>query len=211
MQVATLVTVLLFSAEAAAQSAPTSGGIRTHDGFYLQAALGASFFTGSNVSLPASGQDVGVSGTGAGLELAAGETVYRGVVVGGRIFGQSFASPSYSMSGISATGGKMSATSIGPFLDLYADPAGGWHGEAALGLAIINASKGDQFPAKDNSGNGFSLLAGVGYEWWIGDQLSLGVLGRLQYAQADVKGDGDTRSATVKLFTPALLASLTYQ
>ena len=196
---------------AATSSKASSGGIHTHDGLYLRAALGASFTASGSATLPGSSQDISISGSGVGLELAVGETWQHGIVLGGGIYGQSVGSPSYSMSGVSTTGGKLSATGIGPFVDWYPDPAGGLHAEAALGLAVISASKGDQFPVKDNNGNGFSLLAGVGYEWWFGEQVSLGVLARLQYAQADVKGDGDTQSVTVKLVTPAVLASLTYQ
>jgi hypothetical protein len=191
--------------------AASADGVHMHDGYYFRAALGPSFVTSSSASVPGSSQDIDVSGTGVGLELAFGKTLQRGIVLGGGIFGQSVSSPKYSMSGISATGGNLSATGIGPFVDWYPDPAGGLHAEAAVGFASIKASKGDQFPAKDNSGSGFSVLAGVGYEWWFGDQVSVGVLARLQYAKADVKGDGDTQSSTVKLVTPALLASFTYQ
>jgi hypothetical protein len=186
-------------------------GVHTHDGWYFRAALGVSFLTSSTVALPNSGGDIDVSGTGAGLELAIGKTLQRGIVVGGGIYGQSVSSPKYSMGGSSMTGGSLSASSIGPFVDWYPDPAGGLHAEASVGLSAFNASKGDQFPAKDYSGHGYSLVAGVGYEMWFGDQVSVGVLARLQYAQADVKADGDSQSVTMKLITPALLASLTYQ
>jgi hypothetical protein len=186
-------------------------GVHLHDGFYFRAAVGASFLASSSVSSSTLSQDISVSGTGAGLELSAGTTVGRGIVVGGGIYGHSVSSPSYSMTGASATGGSLTATGIGPFVDWYPNPASGWHAEGVIGLGFIKASKGNQFPTQDYSGTGVLLSAGGGYEWWLGEQLSLGVLARLQYAQADVKADGSTQSATMKLFTPALLASLTYQ
>jgi hypothetical protein len=86
-----------------------------------------------------------------------------------------------------------------------------------MGLGVISAAKGTSgsgttmFPPKDESGTGFMFMAGLGYEWWVADQLSLGLLARLQYISASVKGDGDTTSSDVKVLSPALLLTLTYQ
>jgi hypothetical protein len=111
-------------------------------------------------------------------------------------------------------------SSIGPFADWYVDPDGGWHVEAAIGLAAIQAGKGTPteiggtsytFPSDDESGTGVSLLAGVGYEWWVGEQVSMGMLARLQYVSGSVKATGDTESTSVKVVVPAILGTLTYQ
>jgi hypothetical protein len=67
------------------------------------------------------------------------------------------------------------------------------------------------FPSDDESGTGVSLLAGVGYEWWVGEQVSMGMLARLQYVSGSVKATGDTESTSVKVVVPAILGTLTYQ
>jgi hypothetical protein len=116
---------------------------------------------------------------------------------------------------VSTGGGTSVVTSIGPFIDWYPQPTGGFHVEGAVGLGVITAAKGNgdnglTFPANDQSGNAFSLLAGVGYELWVADHLSLGVLARLHYENGSVKASGDTDSTSVNTLIPAVLATLTY-
>jgi hypothetical protein len=203
--------------EASATPATASGsGVRTHDGFYFRAGLGVALFAGGKVTPQAGilkGQDVDVSGAGPALELAFGGTLANGLVIGGGIYGASIPSPSYSVSGTTVGGGAAVISTIGPFIDWYVDKTSGFHVEASLGYAVISAAEGKdspKFPPKDQSGSGYSLLAGAGYEWWVGDQLSMGVLGRLQYVSGSVKGSGDTSSTDVVVIIPALLATLTY-
>jgi hypothetical protein len=196
------------------------GGVHMHDGFYLRFGLGAGFLAGSTVSQPGSGADVNITGGGIPLELSFGGTLPYGLVLGGGIYGMSVPSPSYSANGAPFTGGAAVVSSIGPFLDWYIDPTKGLHAQASIGYAAVNAARGNPmnvrgmtvtFPANDEKGNGFSLLLGGGYEWWVADQLSLGLLARVQFVSASVAASGDTTSSSVKTWIPALLATLTYQ
>jgi hypothetical protein len=209
------------SAEPDAPSRAVGGiGVRTHDGFYFRAGLGVALFAGGSVAPPGSTTNVSVSGAGPSLELAIGGTPWRGLVIGGGIYGMTAPGPTYSASGASLSGGAAVVSSIGPFADWYVDPEGGWHIQGVIGLAAIQAGKGTPteiggssytFPSDDESGTGISLLAGVGYEWWVGDQVSLGAIARIQYVGGSVKGSGDTDSTSVKLVVPAILGTLTYQ
>jgi hypothetical protein len=193
--------------------------VHVHDGFYFRAGLGPALFANASVTPPGDPQSVSVTGAGAALELAIGGTLQKGLVVGGGIYGADFPSPSYSQGSINANGGAAVVSSIGPFADWYVDPTNGFHVELGIGLGVVSAAQGtpttsngqtNTFPPKDESGNGISLFAGVGYEWWVADQLSLGVLARLQYVSASVEGSGDTQSSDTKVMMPAILASLTY-
>jgi hypothetical protein len=186
---------------------------RMHDGFYFRAGLGVGAIVGGNVKPPRSTADVSISGAGPAVELAVGGTFPGGIVVGGGIYGVSIPSPSYSQGGASVDGGTAVISSLGPFVDWYLDPAKGFHLQAALGYAVISAAAGTgtpQFPPKDQKGAGYSVLVGLGYEWWVGDQLSLGLLARIQHVSGSVKADGDTDSTSVEATMPALMATLTY-
>ena len=55
---------------------------------------------------------------------------------------------------------------------------------------------------------GTGLVLGVGYEWWIGDQWSAGILGRLVYGS--VKGKDAGIELEHKLTIPSLLATFTF-
>jgi hypothetical protein len=176
-------------------------------------------FEGGSITPPRTSTGVDVSGAGPSLELAFGGTPYEGLVVGGGIYGMSAPGPSYSANGVSLSGGSAVVSSIGPFADWYIDPRQGFHVQAAIGPAALTAAKGTPteiagtsytFPSEDQAGNGISLLAGAGYEWWIGDQLSFGVLARIQYVSGSVKASGDSTSTGVSVFMPALLGSITY-
>ncbi|WP_207750261.1 hypothetical protein, partial [Clostridioides difficile] len=61
------------------------------------------------------------------------------------------------------------------------------------------------------SGTGVGYMVGAGYEAWVGEQWSLGVLFRLQYATPSLKADdGSTASVDTKSFVPAVLIGVTY-
>lgn len=191
---------------------------RLHSGFYFRFGVGPGFIASGASKAP--GQpDVGISGIGVGVELAFGGTVAPGIVIGGGIYGTGIPSPSYSATvagtTTSASGGQAIASSIGPFIDYYFDPHQGLHLEGAIAYAVFTAGKGtdqNQYPPQDQSGNGYSFIAGIGDEWWVSPHLSLGALLRFQYAAGSVKNsDGSGTSNDVDLFIPSLLGTLTYQ
>jgi hypothetical protein len=146
--------------------APTTSS-RRRRGFYFRGALG--------VGAAAWAHPVSMSGAAFDFDLAFGGTVYPGLAVGGMIYSSQFSSPTYSYQGTSFRGVSVAFFSIGPFMDWYFDPTKGLHGEAALGFAAVQSG------SEIGYGEAGSFMAGVGYDWWIGPQWSLGVLGRLQY------------------------------
>ena len=52
------------------------------------------------------------------------------------------------------------------------------------------------------------IVLGAGYEWWVEDQWSLGVLGRVQYAHLSWSGAGTEETDSV--LAPGLLMSATF-
>jgi hypothetical protein len=153
-----------------------------------------------------------VTGTGVSVELAFGGTVAPGLVIGAGIYGTSVASPEYESNGLKSDGGQVVASMLGPFLDWYFDPHSGAHFQAAVGYTAITAEQADSdpYPSQDSSGGGFGVMVGAGYEFWIGDQWSLGPLGRLHYMSGEVEGDDTGGKADVSGTVFSVLLSATY-
>lgn len=103
---------------------------------------------------------------------------------------------------------SLNSSIIGPYLDFYPDPEGGFHVSATLGYARLSASRnGDD--AESTASTGIGLGLGLGYDAWVADEWTLGVLGRFTYANTG----HDVSIYTVKdiAIAPAILFSLGYQ
>ena len=202
--------------------------MREHDGFYLRLALGAGRL--SDQMQTTSDSDFGATvetsavGPSAAIEIAFGGTIGRGLVLGGGIYGDGVgeraSSEELTRDGESILSGDegvefegMGATLIGPFVDFYFDPNMGFHGQAAIGLGGVGAGRGrvgDLTVVPEHQANGFGVMLGVGYEFWIGEQWSLGALVRMLYVSAESdEVDGSTWQHQA-FALPTVLLSLTY-
>lgn len=208
--------------------APAAKGVRTHDGFYLRMGLGFGALSGSTKP---DGSTVSndCSGFSEQIEFAMGGTPAPGFVIGGGVFASVTGSPSYSitLSGQSASGsgGSIMAEIVGPFIDVYPNPNGGFHLEAAVGPAVVAIAKGDNqqvcvsagcytvtMPGTPYSGVGFGFVGGVGYEAFVSDQWSIGGIARVMYASASLTPDDTVNyaKASVTAIMPGLLFGATY-
>jgi hypothetical protein len=167
-----------------------------HDGFYLRLGIGGGFLLGDVVeeksSFAISGEAVPgkVTGFAVASELALGGSVAKGLVLGGGIYESTIPNPSYDASFYNgaqlvqaSSGGTISGTMVGPFLDWYFDPTAGGHVQVAFGWGFISAAQasgGGAYP-RDRDGFGTGAMLGGGYELWVGEQFSLGLLGRLHH------------------------------
>lgn len=195
---------------AAALAAPmfVAGGAkaepRTHDGFYLQLATGLAYLSSSfSVDVPGFGSlDGTYSGIATPFELHLGGTVGP-VVIGGGFFTDYSLSTSFSSGGQSQTSSDVSMYLVGvdAFGDIYPDPHGGFHVRPYLGYAALSfAANG----ASSNSAGGPIFGAGVGYDFWVGDEWSIGVLGRFGYALLKYN------EASYNTMNPAIMATFTF-
>ena len=103
---------------------------------------------------------------------------------------------------------------IGPYVDWYPSPTGGFHVLGTVALAYLSASDGT---TTANSGAGIGLGLGVGYDFWITKDWSIGALGRFTYARTglsvastDASGNAATTSVTDSMIVPAILFSVSY-
>jgi hypothetical protein len=172
---------------------------RTHDGFYLQLDAGLGYLSSS---AEFAGSKVTYSGVTIPTSLLLGGTVGP-VVIGGGFITDYAASPSISSGGTSTQLSDVSLYlySMGVFADIYPDPHGGLHFQPYLGWGGLQASYQGY---TGNSATGMVLALGGGYDWWVADEWSIGIMGRLTYAPLSLNGVGYSTIA------PAILASFTY-
>ena len=75
-------------------------------------------------------------------------------------------------------------------------------------VAIAEQNTSESFTHTVNVGGsdptGMVVAVGVGYDWWLTDEWSWGVMGRLVYAPLDLNG------TSFSTWEPAVVASLTW-
>jgi hypothetical protein len=210
-------------AQAPARRDPT---VHRHDGFYLRVANGFGVYderlTSDDVT-PYGGQirsrTRGVVALG---ELAIGGTIARGWVLGGGIYSGDLIASTFRANPDNSEGatppaeldpGLRSLTLIGPFFDWYARDTGGFHIQGAIGLATLTPQVFGDAATQESKylalGGGF--MFGAGYDWWVADQFSLGILARTTAVLLQGTDDQDVGWTHLGLTSPGLLVTLTYQ
>lgn len=159
---------------------PQAEGVREHDGFYLRLQLGPGYFFDER-SIERDGQEplvlADVGGFATGFELLVGGTVGEGVVIGGTLAITRVANYETTIESVTAeTADVIGFTLLGPFIDWYPDVWGGFHVFGVLALA------GGSSQETDWKRGGLAIGGGVGYDWWISDEWSIGLLGKVVLA-----------------------------
>jgi hypothetical protein len=164
-------------------AAPAGAEPRTHDGFQFRGAIGGGYLSDSISYDP--GGDFGTIHGGAGVgEFYFGGTPVTGLVVGGFVSVTQAPGPSLSANGrnvgTASSDVSLNLAILAPYVDWFPNPNEGLHllGFVGFGEAHVSDSNGNS----SVSATGVALGAGIGYDWWISDEWSLGVLGRFTYA-----------------------------
>ena len=168
-----------------------------HDGFYLRMAIGGGGLWQTLSSEQNGVADAKVRGGGGAIDLLIGGTPVDGLVIGGAIFTQTTNKPDLEVNGQTrSVNGNASLVLIGPFIDGFFDPHGGFHVGGALGLTGFNFKDDDDKNA-DNTGygGGGAVLFG-GYDAWISSDWSLG--GYLKFMAASGQRNVDVAGQTYK-------------
>jgi hypothetical protein len=200
---------------------PPDRGARVHDGFYFRVAAGFAAYD-ERLSSDDSALGGSVEARNRGIvsvsDLAIGGTVAPGWVVGGGIYSLDLVASTLRVSSDAAAvpdeldPGLRSLSVIAPFVDWYPNVRGGFHAQAALGLATLTP-RVFAHPATEKSeyiAIGGALLLGTGYEWWVADEWSIGVLAQLGLRVLRGKDDGDVAWTHLVTNSPTLCVSLTY-
>jgi hypothetical protein len=194
-----------------------------HDGFYLRFGTGFGGYDerlGSRSSTTYAGEIEGRNRGVATLgELSIGGTLGRGWVVGGGIFSADVLATTYKSGEDSS---QLPPTEldpelrnvalIGPFFDRYLDPTEGFHFQVALGIATLTPRVFGHSGTEQSEylAVGGGLMLGAGYDWWVAEEWSLGVLARTTATVVRGRDDSDVRWMHVVVTSPGLLLTLTY-
>lgn len=181
---------------------------RTHDGFFFQGAIGGGYL-GADLKL----DDVDyatLSGGAVSGGLLFGGTPAPGLVIGGGTANSVALGPKLELE----EGGELDSDSdvslnlstLGIFGAYYPDPHGGLSLQLMLALAVLTVANDDTNYEADATGG--AITAGVGYDFWVAPEWSIGVLGRFTYAS--VKDSDDPSDAKLSVMAPSLLATFTH-
>jgi hypothetical protein len=172
----------------------------THDGFYLQLAAGIGHLGSSAES---GGVEAKYSGITVPTSLMLGGTIGP-VVIGGGFFRDYAPSPSATINGNDAnlTDVTLSLIGLGFFADIYPDPKSGLHFQPFLGWGGLEATFRGNAGGSDPTG--MVLALGVGYDFWVGSEWSIGPMVRVAYAPLSMNG------VEYNTLAPSLLATFTY-
>ncbi len=169
---------------AAAPAATADETVHMHDGWYLSAGLGGGYFTDDFeqtfvVVREAQGQATGSSGA---FHIALGGTPARGLVLGGAVLVDQVADPKITVDGVDVSDQDDISVGtfvlVGPFVDWYFTAGEGLHLMGVLGGASIRVKDASGSQDENVNPGGAGASVGLGYNWWVGEQWSLGVLGR---------------------------------
>lgn len=184
--------------------------IRNHDGFYFRFALGVGFL---NDTTSRTGD--GRSSAGLPIEIMLGGTIAPGLVLGGGVAGGSYPQRrAVSTSTDTSREVTASTVTLGPFVDWYFDPHKGTHAQLLVGLGQMQLTEGESGARRGTSEvlstyHGLGISAGIGHEWWIGEQWSLGVMARVDYLSLQTSRGADGTSESHTVVAPGLLMTLT--
>lgn len=183
-----------------------------HDGFYLRIALGYAHLNAkSKLTESTPTRELELSGGGAVFQISIGGSPTPGFVIGGMLLGHAFAEPDVEFDGGTtdeANNTTFSVSAIGPFLQYYFDPKSGFYLQGFVGYVEAKTRYeigGTDYQSEDTTGIGFGF--GLGYDFWVGDQWSIGPEARLLYAKIDYSGEGPDEEDTLVIPTLSFAAT----
>lgn len=199
-------------------------GVRTHDGFYVRFATGLGVYDELARSEEVERFDgrlrIKARGFAVARELAFGGTPYPGLVVGGGVYEVQVVTSSVTMNrddseidlSKNVAPESRALSILGVFVDRYFVPSAGLHIQAALGMANQYGVRvdGDAFNQGEYSPFGPGGIIGLGYETWLTDQWSLGVLARFAGCVMFGKDAQGTRWVHYATSVPSFLMTVTY-
>jgi hypothetical protein len=189
-------------------------GVHLHDGFYLRLGMGFGSYSEAIRQEDADKQTT-VSGIASVSEFALGGAVRPGLVFGGGVWTSTILASARTIRGNPPPGevidGRGDFQLVGPFFDYYPDPRGGLHMQGAIGIANVRGLSVDSVNFdKDSISVGGGVMFGVGYDWWVSNEWSVGVLGRLAVGVTGQEDKAGVRWYHAVGGTPSVLFTGTY-
>lgn len=179
---------------------------RFHDRFYLRMSLGGGALATSGDFSPDNGNTFETHGGCVAFDLAIGGTPVPGFVIGGDYAFQEAFRPRLKLSSRSiTTEGDSNVNTVfgllGPFVDWFPDPRGGFHFGGTLGFAVLAVANDNGNIDNSASENGFGGALRLGYDAWISNDWSLGVLGQFVGGRVSAETNSVTERDSVQSFS----------
>lgn len=178
---------------------PPRKGVRTHDGFFLRMGLGMGTAT-VKPDVPATVNVPEYSDTGLAIDLAIGGTLGAGVVLAFGIASNNLQGYKLDTNAGANDPNDATLTNVGLLIDWYVDPKKGFHVFGMPGQTLLSVNRSGTRRLDDGTttqndtlGTGLGLTVGAGYEWFVGDEWSIGVLGRYTTASLEDPESGTTK------------------
>lgn len=184
---------------------------RLHDGFYLRGSLGLGSLWAHRTFTATGTPDVATTTSGGvgAFELSLGGTPTPGLVLAGSLFTHHAPTPRTSSGGVSSRDdGTLTLSMLAFTVDWYPRPARGFHAGGSIGGATLRSST--MVGSSGFDARGPAIAFTVGQDYWAGDDLSVGFLGRFVAAAVSDRGpreplvaSPDTAYAVTIAFTVA--------
>jgi len=163
---------------------PTPSVVRkhhNHDGFYLRANVGFSWSRAEISTDSPNRPNYVLNGGGISIDLLVGATPSPSLAVGGGVMLNTISDPEVHLDNDAEVGsGSGGVLFAGPFVDGFPMSNGGLHLGGLVGFAGGTARR--QGSDDDFSGGGLGVAAWVGQGFWVGSEVSLGFLLKLDAA-----------------------------
>lgn len=184
------------------QAPPVQRSYHVHDGFYLRVNLGVGAL-GNDYDLgPGSAESHGGS---LALDVLVGGTPSKGLALGGALLNEAGVSHSVEVRGRSLGDANVRFSLLGPFVDGFFDPKGGFHLGAAVGFAALAV---EDLSGEDETDTltGFGGAAWAGYDAWVADEWAIG--GLVRAGGAITKKSDDAGDITASTFSLGLMLTV---
>jgi hypothetical protein len=167
-------------------------GQRLHDGFFFRAETGVVWLRAGVRGALAPPERTGLRGIGQSTSISAGGTPWPGLVVGGSLWASRI-DPSFIESGVRREPDddsvKWTLARVGPFVSFYPRPDAGFHADLALSIALAVESDEKGEPLEPGAA-GPGLAVGLGHDWFVSSELSLGLFARVAMVRVTRERNG---------------------
>jgi hypothetical protein len=176
-----------------------------HDGFYVRMSFG---FGSQSTTIDDGAPAPNFTATDATLVFngLVGGAPAPGVILGGSLALDSLPSTTFEADADRAKTG-VTLFSLGPFIDGYPNPRGGFHLGGTIGPSFARLASNTGFAG--NKARGISLAAWLGYDWWVADQWAVG--GLLRLSGANNWSSNTSPDLGINTRSIALLFTVVYQ
>jgi hypothetical protein len=167
--------------------------------------MGVGWFGADFNDDSAIGADAEANAQSFALDLMIGGSPSRGLAIGAALLTEAAFGADYEHDGADAGNGTITTGLIGGFIDGFVDPKGGFHVGGAFGFASLIADEpGPRDENLETAGLGGAVW--VGYDFWVGDEWSIGPLLRVMASANRDRGDETDVTAVSRSFSLSFTA-----